>query len=116
MADAGVFARILDHANRADPYPLYAELRRTPVARQPDGTYVVSTYRHIAALLHDPRLSSDLRTPEERSAPGPGPAFLRLDPPDHDRVRRLTMRHFGPPHTPGRVHGMIGELAETVSG
>ncbi len=116
MAEASVFERILDHANRADPYPLYAELRTTPVARQPDGTYVVSTYRHIAALLHDPRLSSDLRTPEERSATGPRPAFLRLDPPDHDRVRRLTMRHFGPPHTPGRVHGMIGELAATVSG
>ena len=23
--------RILDHANRADPYPIYEELRRTPV-------------------------------------------------------------------------------------
>ena len=32
-APASVFAQILDYANRADPYPLYAELRRTPVAR-----------------------------------------------------------------------------------
>ena len=38
MAETGVFARILDHANRADPYPLYAELRKTPVLRQEDGT------------------------------------------------------------------------------
>ena len=116
MTDAGVYARILDHANRADPYPLYTELRRTPVLRQEDGTYVVSTYQHIAALLHDPRLSSDLRSPEERAAEGPKPAFLRLDPPDHDRIRRLAMRHFGPPHTPGRVDGMYDELGRTVAG
>jgi cytochrome P450 len=115
MAEAGVFEQILDHSHRADPYPLYAELRKTPVARQPDGTYVVSTYRHIAALMHDPRLSSDLRPQEERAAAGQKPSMLRLDPPDHDRVRRLTMRHFGPPHTPARVDGMYDELAETVS-
>jgi cytochrome P450 len=116
MAEADVFARILDDANRADPYPLYAELRRTPVLRREDGTYVVSTYQHIAALLHDPRLSSDLRAPEERAQGGPKPSFLRLDPPDHDRIRRLTMRHFGPPHTPGRVDGMYDELGRIVAG
>src|SRR6476619_1453458 len=116
MAETGVFARILDHANRADPYPLSAELRKTPVLRQEDGTWVVSTYQHIAALLHDPRLSSDLRTPEERAADQPRPSFLRLDPPEHDRIRRLTMRHFGPPHTPGRVDGMYDELGRTVAG
>ena len=116
MAEAGVYARILDHANRADPYPLYAELRKTPVLRREDGTWVVSTYQHIAALLHDPRLSSDLRPPEERVPDGPKPSFLRLDPPDHDRIRRLTMRHFGPPHTPGRVDGMYDELGRTVAG
>lgn len=44
----------LRYANRANPYPFYEELRRTPVARQPDGTYVVSTYQEIVALLHDP--------------------------------------------------------------
>jgi cytochrome P450 len=116
MAEAGVYARILDYANRADPYPLYAELRKTPVLRLKDGTWVVSTYQHIAALLHDPRLSSDLRPPEERVPDAPKPSFLRLDPPDHDRIRRLTMRHFGPPHTPGRVDGMYDDLGRTVAG
>ena len=52
----GVLARILDYANRANPYPLYAELRKTPVFRAPNGSYVVSTYREIIALMHDPRV------------------------------------------------------------
>ena len=56
-----LFAQILDPANRPNPYPLYARLRETPVSPQADGTYVVSTYREITALLHDPRISSDKR-------------------------------------------------------
>ena len=27
-----------DYASRANPYPLFAELRKTPVARQHDGS------------------------------------------------------------------------------
>jgi cytochrome P450 len=119
MADPSVFAQILDYSNRADPYPLYAELRKTPVARQENGSYVVSTYREIEELLHDPRISSDVRTLAHPAVgvPGPGssPSFLRLDPPEHDRLRRLAMRHFGPPHTPGRVDGMVPDLRGIVT-
>ncbi len=39
MAPASVFDQILDYTNRANPYPLYAELRRTPVSRADDGSY-----------------------------------------------------------------------------
>ena len=53
-----VLARILDYANRANPYPLYAELRKTPILRAPNGSYVVSTYREIMALMHDPRVGT----------------------------------------------------------
>ena len=121
-ATTNLFAQVLDYANRADPYPLYAELRKTPVARQPDGSYVVSTYAEIVQLLHDPRLSSDLRNlkepPPEMSDEDSGipPSFLRLDPPDHDRLRRLASRHFGPPHTPDRIDGMVPELHRIVTG
>ncbi|MGW5822849.1 cytochrome P450, partial [Streptomyces noursei] len=52
-------AQITDYANRADPYPLYAELRRTPVRREGDGTYLVSTYYEVRSLANDPRLSND---------------------------------------------------------
>ncbi|MFD8703072.1 cytochrome P450 [Kitasatospora sp. NPDC059648] len=111
--------RILDYSSRADPYPLYAELRRTPVARQEDGSYVISTYREITDILHDPHLSSDTRNlsqsmagAEEQTAP----AFINLDPPEHDRLRRMAMRHFGPPHTPGLVAGMDPALTSIVGG
>jgi cytochrome P450 len=127
MAPASVFDQILDYTNRANPYPLYAELRRTPVSRADDGSYVVSTYREIVALLHDPRVSSDSRnradtdTAEDEQGKGDGhavlpPAFIVLDPPQHDRIRRLLTRQFGPPHDPDRIHSMLPDLAEIVSG
>src|SRR5260370_5374526 len=66
MSQETILRQIYDYANRANPYPLWAKLRQTPVGFQengPDeeGTYVVSTYREIEGLLHDPRISSDLR-------------------------------------------------------
>ncbi|AOP45340.1 cytochrome P450 [Streptomyces lydicus] len=111
--------RILDHSSRADPYPLYAELRRTPVALQEDGSYVVSTYRELTDLLHNPHLSSDTRNlshPTAGAEEQATPAFINLDPPAHDRLRRMAMRHFGPPHTPGLVTGLEPVLTTTVSG
>ncbi|MEV0971348.1 cytochrome P450 [Microtetraspora glauca] len=116
-----MFKRIVDDASRPDPYPLYAELRRTPVARQEDGTYLVSTYHEIVALLHDPRLSSDPHNredapPDLSAEAGLAPAFIRMDPPDHDRLRAQTMRLFGPPHNPARVYGMRDELTRISTG
>jgi len=125
MAQASIYEQVLDPANRANPYPLYAELRKTPVARQADGTYVVSTYHEIAALLHDPRVSSDLRnrpelggampTPED-GPPGLPPSFINRDPPGHDQLRGLAVRPFGPPHTPGRIEGLRPWLTEIAAG
>jgi cytochrome P450 len=121
MTQPSVYDQILDFENRANPYPLYAELRRTPVSRADDGSYVVSTYREIVTLLHDPRVSSDLRNrpdyPWTDETPGPGlpPFFIALDPPEHDRIRRLLMRHFGPPHDPDRIVSMASDMAEIVS-
>ncbi|MER6139454.1 cytochrome P450 [Streptomyces sparsogenes] len=123
----GTFLRkITDYAHRADPYPLYAELRKTPVLRDDTGPYLVSTYWEIHGLLHDPRLSSDPRNLdpeaaglvalEEEDDPSLPPSFLRLDPPEHDRLRRMAMYPFGPPHTPRRIHDMRGELARIVTG
>ncbi|MET8246509.1 cytochrome P450 [Streptomyces sp. NPDC005202] len=115
----GMLRRILDYSSRADPYPLYAELRKTPVARQEDGSYVISTYREITDILHNPHLSSDTRNlahPTAGAEEQTTPAFINLDPPEHDRLRRMAMRHFGPPHTPGLVTGMEPALTATVSG
>ena len=122
MAPASVFDHILDYTNRANPYPLYAELRKTPVSRADDGSFVVSTYREIVALLHDPRVSSDLRSRadyptagDDEAVAGLPPNFIALDPPGHDRVRRLLTRHFGPPHDPDRIVQMMPDMTEIIS-
>jgi cytochrome P450 len=123
MTSGTLLRQITDYANRADPYPLYAELRKTPVARQEDGVYTVSTYWEILSLLHDPRLSSDLRnrTPQPGCAlpveedPNLPVSFIRLDPPEHDRLRRLATRPFGPPKSPRRIFNMRGELSQMIS-
>jgi cytochrome P450 len=133
-----LYEQVLDYANRANPYPLYAQLRQTPVARQQDGSYVVSTYHEIVALFHDPRISSDqckrprgelstepesksispaqqavteVAEPEEcRGDPAIRPPFIRTDPPEHDCLRRQATWPFGPPHTPGRVASLEPDL------
>jgi cytochrome P450 len=114
-ARPSVFDRILDPANRANPYPLYAELRRTPVTRQADGTWVVSTYQEIVDLLHDPRVSSDPRNNPQLAAEPGAPVFIALDPPEHDRLRRIATRPFGPPHAPERIEGLRSWLVETTT-
>ncbi|MFI9079666.1 cytochrome P450 [Streptomyces sioyaensis] len=119
MAADTLFQRITDYAHRADPYPLYAELRENGVARQDDGSYLVGTYHEIAALLHDPRISSDRRhraAPDETAGAEEQlpPSFIGLDDPEHHRLRGLAMRSFGPPHTPDRVDGMHEEITRIV--
>lgn len=124
MTVDSIWEQILDYSHRANPYPLYAELRRTPVARLQDGAFVASGYAEIASLLHDPRVSSDFShnpvaaaaaAGENGDGPGMTPTFLSMDPPDHDKFRRITMRHFGPPTTPGRVAGMEPRMTEIVT-
>jgi cytochrome P450 len=121
--DTTILRRIFDPANRANPWPLWAKLRETPVCWQEDGpdeqgTYVVSTYDEIAALLHDPRVSSDfvnsLQT-EGRSTGAFAQAFIERDPPEHDRLRRLAMRHFGPPERPGYLEELRPEVARIAT-
>ncbi|UXY34525.1 cytochrome P450 [Streptomyces albidocamelliae] len=125
MTEDSLVNRITDFANRADPYPLYEELRTTPVLHEEEGgPYVLSSYYDIKALLHDPRISSDaanvaasgrdaLNDLEETG--GLPPSFLRLDPPEHDRLRRIANSGFGPPHRPRRVDNLRGDMAATVT-
>jgi cytochrome P450 len=122
--DTTILRHIYDYTNRVNPYPLWAKLRENPVSFQEDGpdeagTYVVSTYREIAALLHDPRISSDLRKsiqtggrPQNSTATY---QFISLDPPEHDRLRRLTMRHFGPPERPQYLEHLRPEIVRIVT-
>ncbi|MCW2931899.1 MAG: cytochrome [Actinomycetia bacterium] len=110
MAQPTVFEEIIDYANRADPWPLYRELRKTPVTREPDGTYVVTRYRDIVALLHDPRTSSRLTTSTTTFG------IIGQDPPEHDRARQILMRHYGPPETPGRIESLRTGIRDIATG
>ena len=142
MSESGIWDQVLDQANRADPYPLYDQLRQTPVTKLSNGAYLVSTYAEVVSLLHDPRVSSDLshnphalamaaaaagvrgteedleaaEEPEAAEAPPMSTNFLLMDPPGHDRMRRLAMRHFGPPHSPRRVADLEPKMLELVTG
>jgi cytochrome P450 len=123
-ADTTILRQIYDYANRANPYPLWTKLRQTPVCWQKDGpdeagTYVVSTYHEIEALLHDPRVSSDLRNSKQTGGRARTPnaqyTFISLDPPEHDRLRALAMRHFGPPERPAYLEQLRPEILRIVT-
>ncbi|MFG3115540.1 cytochrome P450 [Streptomyces sp. NPDC048197] len=104
-----LFARALRYENRADPYPHYAELRRHPVMRMDDGSWLVSGYREIRQLLHDPRSSADRLNPQNK-APKAARSLLMQDPPLHDQLRRVVTQEFIP-----RIMGMRDHLGELVA-
>ncbi len=111
MTPEAAWAEAMKFQNRPDPYPYFAELRKTPVARVADDFYVVTGYWELLKLAHDPRISSDVRraarsdADEAQGDDGP-PSIIQSDPPDHDRMRRQVIRHFGPPHSPDLIPGM----------
>ena len=130
MPDDTLFAQVLDPRNRPDPYPLYGKLRETPVSRQADGSYVVSTHAAVRSLIFDPRLSSEDLPPSRRPATGNPlkdwilnpirdrvvnahrPLIFR-DPPDHDTLRGFVMKEF----TIARVrasHAKVARLVDTL--
>ncbi len=112
MTPETAWAEAMKFENRPNPYRFFDELRKTPVARVADGLYVVTGYRELMALLHDPRISSDSRRLKAQAAAKAGAeadpslaaygehgSMITADPPEHDKNRRQAMRHFGPPHT-----------------
>jgi fatty acid omega-hydroxylase len=123
---ATAWAEAMKFENRPDPYPLFDELRKTPVVRVADNVYVVTGYRELMALAHDPRISSDISRsplrPESAAAAEPAAGVEHLqaygreqsiivsDPPDHDRARRQVMRHLGPPHSPDVIPKMEPDI------
>ena len=135
MTPDQAFAEAMKYENRPNPYHFFDELRKTPVARLTNGTYIVTGYKEIVTLIHDPRISADLRNRPNRPQPvppkdggeddiqaellekyGKDPMMIITDPPDHDRARRQAMRHFGPPHSPHVIPDMEPECISIVNG
>ncbi len=115
---------------RPNPFDIYEEVRQAGVERQEDGTYVVSTYADVQALLHDPRVTSDLtkRNPSPQQEDSEPVAehktdLSEVDPPRHDVLRRQAMRQFGPPNKPGYIldlhdtlQGIVDGLVDEIAG
>lgn len=93
----------------SNPYPHYAAVRSThPVMQLGDGPYLVTRYADVVRILRDPTLSVEARhataappMPEEMVARAGdrsrgSRSMLQLDPPDHDRLRRLVAKAFTP--------------------
>jgi len=131
-ADNVLLRLLLTPDGRADPYPLYRELRDTaPVLRSSFGPVVLSRYEDCMTALRDPRLGrgTALRAagegpslgfagfdvdPEQRQAffERAGNNMLFADPPDHTRLRRLVSRAF----TPHRIDGLRPAVEAMVAG
>jgi cytochrome P450 len=102
LAEANLSSPMLPE-NRSDPYPIYSFIReREPVHHAPDGSWVLTRYDHSAALLRDPRFSTNpARLTEGPDAAAMGPIrqvgsslMMFLDPPDHTRLRSLVSQAF----------------------
>jgi fatty acid omega-hydroxylase len=122
--------RAMRYENRANPYPFFDELRKTPVVRVTKDLYAVTGHEEIVALAHDPRVSSDSRNRPHAGIPtedldvsvvelietyGKDRSMIVSDPPDHDRMRRQCMRHFGPPHSPDLIPSMEAACKQIVN-
>lgn len=105
-AESQTLLALLDQANRANPYPIYAQLRERGPLQIPDSTLtVLSSFRDCHDVLRHPSTANDRlkstiaqRDIARGAEPRPfgKPSFLFLDPPDHTRLRKLVSKAFAP--------------------
>jgi len=87
------------HEFHEDPYPTYRWLRDdAPVYRHPDGWYALSRYDDVLWASQQPRLfsSAEGTTLEKVDSALMPPMIIFMDPPMHDRQRKLVSRAFTP--------------------
>lgn len=114
--------QMLDPVNRANPYPLFAQIRELGPLLMPESNMtVLSSFADCDEVLRHPdscsdsmkssvvqrQLASDAMPPR-----GNTPGFLFLDPPDHTRLRKLAQQAFAP----RVVRALEPEIAATVDG
>lgn len=129
--ETGIGFNPMDPQLRADPYPFYERLRAADPfhrCRNADG-WVLSRHADALAVLRDPSFGADERKrrryPQERALflrnglPDPYAddrgSMLRLDPPDHTRLRGLVAKAFTPravERMRPRVEAILKELVE----
>lgn len=106
---------------RANPYPHYAELRRTtPVCQvDPGGLWAVTRYDDAITVLKNHQLFSSEGMRRATCPPWlEDPPFARSmivqDPPGHGRLRALVNRAFGPAAL-SRLEPWVRQLAESLA-
>jgi cytochrome P450 len=123
-----LLVQLLDPSNRADPYPVYEQIRAHGPFHLPDGNLTVfSSFSDCDDVLRHPASASDgmKSTVVQRQLAEGGtfrplgpPGFLFLDPPDHTRLRRLVSKAFAPkvvkalePDIIAMVDGLLDDVA-----
>jgi cytochrome P450 len=99
-------ARLMLPATKADPYPLYAQVRARGLVRSSLGAFAAADHATVASILRDRRFSSSpvhqrgyrppSYPPGDPRAELPGDDLLTMDPPGHTRLRRLVAGAFSP--------------------
>ena len=125
LAEANLSSPMLPE-NRGDPYAIYRFIReREPVHHAPDGSWILTRYDHSAALLRDPRFSTNpalLTEGPDAEAMSPvrkvgSSLMMFLDPPDHTRLRSLVSQAFTPRMVESlrpRIQSLVDELLDAV--
>jgi cytochrome P450 len=131
MATSALFT-IFSPEVRADPYPLYKQLREAdPVLETGFGAWLVMRYADAVEILRDhdhfsvdhANTRTEVATPLIESV-GPSERGLQnvmlfMDPPDHTRLRSLVNKAFTPrsiERLRQRVHEVVDELLEPLDG
>lgn len=102
-----------------DPYPLYEQVRaRGPLSRSALGTWLVPDHRLAGQILRDRRFGvrmvSGDRAPQSIEFDN---SMLGMDPPDHSRLRKLTVHAVNPGQMESwrpRVERFCDELIDKV--
>jgi cytochrome P450 len=110
---------------RENPYPFYAELRKTtPVCRvEPFGFYAISRYDDVVNALKNHRVFSSMDVSKAFPViPGAeflstGGSLLTEDPPRHTELRKVVNRSFTPQAMRAwepRIYEIVAELTQDI--
>ena len=128
-APQDLLLQLLEPAHRANPYPVYRQLREQAPLQLPESNLTVfASFADCDAVLRHPSSCSDrLKSTSAQQAIAAGqparpfgvPGFLFRDPPDHTRLRRLVSKAFSPkvvkslePDIATMVDGLLDEVEE----
>ena len=116
--ESGVAYNPLSPSVRANPYPLYEEMRRKdPVHRMRlRNAWLLTNYEDMDMVLRDSRR---FRNAGRQFGYIDQVSLLGLDPPEHTRIRGLVARGFTPRSVAAlepRIRGRVNELLANMEG